>query len=93
MAKIKYSYAIVKSTFGNLWVGKSKRKADGKKYFKTHEQAVSLAMILFEEKHNLYDFDPDYEYVDYEIIEEYDAIQNENEEPDEIDKELEKFII
>lgn len=90
---MKYSYAVVQSMFGNLWVGKSKKKADGKHYFKTHEQAVSLAIIRFEEKHELYDFDPDDEDVDYEILEEYEAIQGEDGDIEEIDKKLEKFVV
>ena len=50
MAKIKYSYAIVQSIFGNLWVGRSRNKSDGKHYFKTHQQAVDEAMLRFEDK-------------------------------------------
>ena len=92
MSKIKYSYAIVQNIFDSLWVGKSKNKPDGKKFFATHEEAINLAMLRFEEKHGLYDFDPDDEDVDYDILEEYEAIQGED-EISEITKTLEKFVI
>ena len=90
---MKYSYVIVQSMFGNLWVGKSKRKADSKKYFKTHQEAIDVAMLSFEDKHGFYNFDPDDEDIDYEILEEYEAIQGENGDIEEVTKELEKFII
>jgi len=60
---MKYSYAVIRSIFDGLWVGKSKRKPDGKSYFKTHEEAVNLAMRYFEDKHG--EFDPDEESNDF----------------------------
>ena len=93
MNKVKYSYAIVQSMFGNMWVGKSKRKADGKQYFETHQKAINLAMLRFEEKHGLYDFDPDDEGIHYDILEEYEAIQSEDGDIQEIDKKLEQFVM
>lgn len=83
------SYAVVKSSFGTYWVGSSQNKLDGKKYF-THKQAVDLAMMHFTEKHG--EFDPDDEDVDYDILEEYEAI-NDILCIEEIGKGLEKFII
>ena len=88
---MKYSYAIIQSIYGNLWVGKSKRKADEEHYFSTHQKAVDRAMLKFEDKHGLYDFDED-NCDDCELLEEYDAIQGTS-EIEVITKGLEKFVI
>ena len=90
MVKIKYSYAVVQSIFGNLWVGKSKNKPDGKHYFKTHQEAINTAMLIFEDKHG--EFDPDEECNDYELLEEYDGIQG-IDGIEEIKKGMEKFVL
>lgn len=84
------SYAVVLSGFGTYWVGSSKNQPDSIKYFETLQEAVNLAMMYFTEKHG--EIDPDDEELDYEILEEYEAINNVN-DIGEIGKGLEKFVI
>ena len=84
------SYAVVLSGFGTYWVGSSENEPDGKKYFESNKQAVKIAMMYFTEKHG--EFDPEDEDVDYDILEEYEAI-NDILCIEEIGKGLEKFVV
>lgn len=92
MAQVIYSYVIVRNMFGNLWVGKSLQKADGIKFHPSHEQAVIIAMQYFEENHPEYNPEGDPEDLEYELLEEYDAIQG-TYEIEQVGKGLYKFII
>lgn len=42
MKKCKWNYATVKSIFGNVWVGKTKLKPDGKKIFSSFDEANKI---------------------------------------------------
>ena len=90
---MKWSYAVIQSIFGNLWVGKSKRKADNKQYFATIDEAIDLAKSKFNETHFYFDEDNEEEN-DLELNEEYNAmIETTIGDIEEIRKPMEKFVI
>lgn len=79
-----------------MWVGKSKRKADNKKYFSNIAKASDIATHMFEDRH--LDFDSSLEEgeagYDYELSEEYNTIIETNETNVEfIRKSMEKFVV
>lgn len=95
--KNKWSYAVVQSIFGNLWVGKSKRKPDNKQYFSNRADAVAIAMQDYEANWGVFDIDAIEDYIDnpdevMQAIEEYEAINNTG-DIEEIRKSMEKFVI
>lgn len=95
--KNKWSYAVVQSIFGNLWVGKSKRKADNKKYFSEHKDAVAIAMQDYEANWGVFDINDIEDYIEepddvMQATEEYEAINNED-DVEIIRKPMEKFVI
>ncbi len=44
--KIKWSYAIMRSGFGDLWIGKTKLNPDGKSIFAGFDEAIEKAKQL-----------------------------------------------
>ncbi len=84
--KIVWNYAVVRSIFGDFWVGKTKLKSDERNIFSNLEDARGKAEMLFEDTH--VDFDPSDEeseaYMDYEKIR--------TDEPEEIRKDMEQHI-
>lgn len=95
--KEKWSYAVVQSIFGSLWVGKSKNKPDEKHYFSKHEDAVAIAMQEYEENWGVFDIDDIEDYIEdtdevMQATEEYEAINN-TDNIEEIQKSMEKFVI
>ena len=91
--KTKYSYAVVKSVFGDIWVGKSKHKADEKRFFSDIEDAYNKAEDYFCEQHPDFDFtlDEDDEGYNDELVMLHDEIRNPD--LDEIKETMEKFVI
>jgi hypothetical protein len=96
MAKTKWNYAVVKSVFGDLWIGKTKLKANEKFIFSNLEDASNFACQLFE------DYNPDFDYsldeederYDDELICQFEDLENPIEdELEEIKKGIEKFIV
>jgi len=76
MKKSKWNYAIVKSIFGELWIGRTKLKADEKKVFSKLETAEEIF------KRN----------VTGDKWEEYEFDKEDGEKTEEIIKAVEKFI-
>ena len=73
------NYAIGKSVFGNIWVGETKLKPDGKRHiYKDKDEAIKKAQEIFCNMHE--DFDPsandDDEDDDYsmELMDEYNSL-------------------
>ena len=93
--KIKWNYAVVRSIFGDFWVGKTKLKANEITIFADKEDVIRLIEEQFLDEH--IDFDPnldeDDEYYDDELYYEFEDIREHAEEPEEIKKALEKFIV
>ncbi len=52
-AKIKYSYVVMQSMFGNLWVGKTKLKPNGVNVFADFDDATEEAKVLNESIENV----------------------------------------
>lgn len=50
------SYAIVRTMFGDIWIGKTQLKPDEKDIFSSLPQALDRAKEIFQEFH--YNFDP-----------------------------------
>ena len=94
MKKEKWNYAVVKSVFGDFWVGKTKLLPVKEKIFNNIQEAIQHAEELFMESH------PDFDYDIYEdndnddellmLFDEISEITSENAEA--IKKGLEKFI-
>jgi len=57
MKKKQWNFAVVRSMFGDYWVGKTDLPLDKEKIFKTVQEAVDAAKELFLDAHP--DFDPD----------------------------------
>lgn len=55
MAK-KYAYAVMKSIFGDLWIGRTTLKADEESIFAERVDAITKAQNIFLDLHP--DFDP-----------------------------------
>jgi len=93
--KIKWNYAVVRSIFGDFWVGKTKLKANEITIFADKEDVIRLVEEQFLDEH--IDFDPnldeDDEDYDDELYYKFEDIREHAEEPEEIKKALEKFIV
>lgn len=91
--KKKWNYAIVKSVFGDLWVGKTQLPADEKRVFADVSDVVDKAKELFLEQNPM--FDPDNEDdEDTDAYYSYEQLQETTEETiEEIRKEMEHFIV
>lgn len=55
MAK-KYAYAVMKSIFGDLWIGRTTLKPDESRVFTERIDAITKAQDIFSDLHP--DFDP-----------------------------------
>ena len=96
MTKVKWNYAVIKSIFGDLWVGKTKLKADEDSIFSDKEDAINLAEQLFEDNH--FDFDSslteDDEYYDDDLFYEFEKIRQDAENNcEKISKSIENKIV
>jgi hypothetical protein len=93
--KIKWNYAVVRSIFGDFWVGKTKLKADEITIFGDKEDVIKQIEEQFLDEH--IDFDPDLDEDDEnyndELFYKFEEIREHAEEPDEITKGMEKFIV
>jgi hypothetical protein len=96
MKRIKWNYAVVKSVFGDLWIGKTKLEANGEYIFSSLEEASSFACQIFEYEHLDFDcsLEEDDENYDDELLFQFEGLENPNEdELEEIKKGIEKFIV
>ena len=84
------SYCVVKSVFGDIWIGKSKKETDDIKFFATFDEASDRAKGKFLE-FNL-DFDENLDSNDEELQEAYDGLDDES-NIEEVEEDMEKFII
>jgi hypothetical protein len=96
MVKIKWNYAVVKSVFGDLWIGKTGLEANGEYVFSNLEEASRFACQLFEDDNPDFDCslgEEDGNYDD-ELLCQFEELENPNEEElEEIRKAIEKFIV
>jgi hypothetical protein len=92
MKKDKWNYAVVRSIFGDYWVGRTTLKPKKEIIFSNRQEAIEKAKYLFREDHP--EFDPDLCSDDDndmdELLCEYEQIGTGDEI---IDKGLEKFIV
>lgn len=72
----KWNYAVVKSIFGGLWIGKTKLKPDNRKIFASLDEVEDI----FKNNCSAIEWD------------EYEFEKEDGEEPELITKPLEKFI-
>jgi len=95
MIKIKWNYAVVRSVFGDYWVGKTKLKANEITIFVDKEDVIRLVEEQFLDEHPCFDpdLDEDDEDFDEEIFYRFEEIREHAEEPDTILKTVEKFIV
>ena len=93
--KIKWNYAVVRSIFGDFWVGKTKLKANEITIFADIEDVIRQVEEQFLDEHPCFDpnLDEDDEDYDEELTYEFEEIREHAEEPEEIKKEIEKFIV
>lgn len=93
--KKKWNYAVVKSIFGDCWVGKTKLKADEVRIFADIEDVIKQIeeRFLLEHSHFNPDLDEDDEGYNDELNYQFSEIREHAEEPEEIRKKLEKFIV
>jgi len=90
MKETKWNYAVVRTIFGDYWVGKTKLKADEKKIFKNIRYAIEKAQDLFIDQTG---YDPEDEEADDETMMRYDEIGDVTEETtEEIKKGIVQFI-
>ena len=95
MKKIKkWHYAVVRSVFGDYWVGKTMLPLIKEKIFVDVEDAIQKAEELFLDSHM--DFDPDLDENDENyndsIAYEFEKLSDVT-ETEEISKEIEKYIV
>jgi len=94
MKKIKWNYAVVKSIFGDYWIGKTKLNPIKEKIFSDIDDAIQKAEELFLDSH--IDFDPDLDENDENYNDsvacEFEKLSD-IEEIEEISKGIEKFIV
>lgn len=96
MGKKKFNYAVVRSIYGELWVGKTKLEVEDRIVFADIKDAVQKAEQLFYDKNIGFDpyLDEDDEDYDEELQTEYEDLTNETEDSVEnIPKGVEKFIV
>ena len=95
--KIKWNYALMKSLFGDLWIGKTKLPPKKEVIFCNLEDAKEKAKNLFLNEHPDFDieaFENEEEPDNYDNEESYRKIVKCNEkEVEEINKKIEKFIV
>jgi DNA-binding transcriptional regulator GbsR (MarR family) len=95
-SKINWNYAVIKSLFGDLWIGKTKLKANKKYIFDNLDDVSQFAIQLFEDNHIDFDAsldDTDENYND-ELLCQFEELANSIEdEIEEIKKGIEKFIV
>jgi hypothetical protein len=91
--KVKWNYAVMRTIFGDYWIGKTKLPCKKESIFADLEDAIQKVEMLFEDAH--FDFDPDDESDENgELLCRYEDIRNNTEESIElIKKNIEKFII
>ena len=94
--KVKWNFAVVRSMFGDLWIGKTKLEPVKDKIFIELNDAIEKAKNLFMDSHM--DFDPSLEEDDdgyeYELAEQYEEFDITSEETaEEIKKDIAKFIV
>ena len=76
MKKVKYNYAVVKSRFGNIWVGKTKLPVVKDRIYADISEAIKVATELLLERNPSFDpYDEDADDIDYETFDSYNAIQ------------------
>jgi hypothetical protein len=95
MSKAKLNYAVVRSVFGDYWVGKTKLEPKKGIIFEDINEAIEKAKYLFEIHKG---FDPDLEEedegYDEELALQYEDMENTTEEEVElISKGVERFIV
>jgi len=93
--KIKWNYAVVRNVFGDYWIGKTKLKPLKDIIFVDIKEAIEKAQDLFKRD---FDFDPDLceddDNYDDENYCQYNELEETIEETaEEINKNLEKFIV
>ena len=97
MNKIKWHYAVMRSIFGNFWVGKTKAKLQKEIVFVDIQDAIEKAKYLFETRNPDFDveaFENEEGDNSYEAEEEYRTIIETTEDNiEEIQKGSEKFIV
>lgn len=95
MKKGKWNYAVVRSVFGDLWIGKTKLPIKKDTIFSDIEEASQMAIMSFEQAHPEFDT-VDEDNNDMDLQYEYEKFLyplEDDKEIDEIKKGIEKFII
>ncbi len=91
MKKSNWHYVVMRSIFGDYWIGKTKLPIQKDRVYKIYQEAIDKAQNLFMSTHP--DFFPSNE-ADTEAQYAFDEISEKNEkECDVIQKRMEKFII
>lgn len=93
--EVKFNYAIIRSVFGDYWIGKTKLKADEKSIFSKREDAVNQAQDLFWSSHPEFDChaeEGDARY-DYELYSNWSNIETDSFNCEEIQKRMEDKIV
>ncbi len=96
MKSKKWNYAVIRSIFGNLWVGKTPSSVKDEVIFADIKDAIDKAEQLFLEHRPCFDPDIDEDEEDYDedLASEYNNIIDTTEETaEEIRKGMEKFIV
>jgi hypothetical protein len=94
MAKVKWNYAVVRSVFGDLWIGKTRLEANEQYIFSNIEDASNFAVQLFEDDNPDFDasLEEDDENYDDELLCTFEDLANPiEEEIEEIC--MERFIV
>lgn len=94
MKKVVYSYVVMRSMFGDIWIGKSIRKADEKKFFSEFSAAFKRADKIFSAMHEDFQEEPiDGEDFDDELASQYEQLKSTTPETAELVRpEMEKYI-
>lgn len=93
--EIKFNYAIIRSAFGDYWVGKTKLKADEKSIFSKREDAVNYAQDLFcsnNPEFDIYAEEEDENY-DWDLYNSWETIETDSFDCEEIQKRMEDKIV
>lgn len=93
--KTKWNYAVMRSIFGDLWVGKTKLSVGKDRVFADVNDAIEKAKMLFEDRHPDFDVEDEYnEDNNMDLQAQYTSIvETEENEIELIRKEMEKFIV
>ena len=92
----KWNYAVMKSIFGDLWVGKTTLSVKDEIIFSELEEAIDKATDLFLEHHPCFEPDLDEDDEDYDDETAYvynELLDTTRNTAEEIKKGLEKFIV